>query len=73
MLEQIEKAARSGKLTTVMCREHVSGAQVAVLCIQISKDGKEFLRPVAKLYGHQTEALEDVSPPGTHRRINGLH
>jgi len=72
MLSQIEKAALVGNLVTVKCKEQEGDAQVDVLCIRFISDGKEYLRPVAKLYEDQFAALKDVQPPETHR-VSGLH
>ena len=71
-IEQIERAALIGNLVTVQCSEQEGEGQVDVLCIRFHEDGKEFLRPVAKLYKNQFDALEEVNPPETHR-VNGLH
>ena len=72
MLSQIERAALVGNLVTVKCKEQEGDAQVNVLCIRFFDGGKEYLRPVAKLYKDQFDALKEVSPPETHR-VSGLH
>lgn len=72
MLSQIEKAALIGNLVTVKCKKQEGDAQVDVLCIRFFDGGKEYLRPVAKIYKNQFEALKEVKPPETHR-VNGLH
>ena len=71
-IEHIERAALVGNLVTVKCNEQEGDGQVEVLCIRFYEDGKEFLRPVAKLYKDQFDALKEVSPPETHR-VSGLH
>jgi hypothetical protein len=71
-IEQIERAALVGDLVTVRCKEQEGEGQVDVLCIRFYEGGKEFLRPVAKLYKDQFDALKEVAPPGTHR-VSGLH
>ncbi len=71
-IEHIERAALVGNLVTVKCNEQEGDGQVDVLCIRFYKGGQKFLRPVARLYKDQFEALKEVSPPETHR-VNGLH
>lgn len=71
-IEQIERAALVGDLVTVKCNEQEGNGQVDVLCIRFYEGGKEFLRPVAKLYKDQLDALKEVEPPETHR-VNRLH
>lgn len=66
-IESIERAALIGNLVTVKCNEQVGNGQVDVLCIRFYENGKEYLRPVAKLYQDQFEALKEVKPPETHR------
>lgn len=71
-IEQIERAALVGNLVSVKCNEQEGDGQVDVLCIRFYEDGKEFLRPVAKLYRDQFDALREVNPPETHR-VSGFH
>jgi hypothetical protein len=71
-IEQIERAALVGNLVSVKCNEQEGDGQVEVLCIRFYEDGKEFLRPVAKLYKDQFDALREVNPPETHR-VSGFH
>ncbi len=71
-LEQIERAALVGNLVTVTCDEQEGDGQVDVLCIRFHEDGKEYLRPIARVYKDQFEALKEVIPPETHR-VSGLH
>ena len=71
-IEQIERAALVGNLVKVKCNTQEGDGQVEVLCIRFYEDGKEFLRPVAKLYKDQFDALREVEPPETHR-VSGLH
>ena len=71
-IEEIERAALIGDLVTVKCNEQEGDGQVDVLCIRFYEDGKQFLRPVARLYKDQFDALKEVSPPETHR-VSGLH
>jgi hypothetical protein len=72
MIGQIEKAALVGDLVTVKCKEQEGDGQVDVLCIRFFEGKKEFLRPVARLYKDQFDALSEVEPPETHR-VSGLH
>jgi hypothetical protein len=71
-IEQIERAALVGDLVTVKCKAQEGDGQVDVLCIRFYEGGKEFLRPVAKLYKDQFDALSEVAPPETHR-VSGLN
>ena len=71
-LEQIERAALVGNLVKVKCNTQEGNGQVEVLCIRFYKGGQKFLRPVARLYKDQFEALEEVIPPEAHR-VHGLH
>ena len=71
-LEQIERAALIGNLVTVTCNEQEGDGQVDVLCIRFHEGGKEYLRPIARVYKDQFEALKEVTPPETHR-VSGLH
>lgn len=72
MLDHIETAALVGNLVTVKCKLQEGDTQVDVLCIRFFNGDKEYLRPVAKLYKDQFEALKEIVPPETHR-VNGLH
>ena len=72
LIEQIERAALIGNLVKVKCNTQEGDGQVEVLCIRFYKDGKKFLRPVARLYKDQFDALEEVNPPEAHR-VTGLH
>ena len=69
---EIEKAALVGDLVTVKCKEQEGDGQVDVLCIRFYEGEREFLRPIAKLYKDQFDALREVVPPETHR-VSGLH
>ncbi len=71
-LEQIERAARVGNLVSVTCNEQDGEGQVNVLCVRFHEGGKEYLRPIAKLFKDQFDALNEVAPPETHR-VSGLH
>ena len=66
-IESIEKAALVGSLISVKCNEQEGDGQVDVLCIRFFENGREYLRPVAKLYKDQFDALKEVIPPETHR------
>ena len=71
-IEDIERAALVGDLVTVKCNKQEGNEHVDVLCIRFYEGDKVLLRPVAKLYKDQFDALSEVAPPETHRvrRLN---
>ncbi len=72
MLKIIEKAALAGKLTTVTCRDKITGEEVEILCLP-SLDTPGGLRPIARLYHDTYYAMADVTSPGGYSDNRILH
>jgi hypothetical protein len=69
MIEEIEKAATEGKLTTVTCRDRVTNEEVEILCLSIPGG----LKPIGRLYHDVAYAMADVSSPGGFVEKRTLH
>jgi hypothetical protein len=69
MIETIQKAATEGNLTTVKCRDKVTGEEVEILCLEIPGG----LQPIGRLYYDVDYAMADVASPRGYSDKRILH